>query len=122
MIKKLTTNLSTKLVSLLFAVIIWVIVMNITNPVVNGFVNLNVNVENENVIYEQNKTYFILDSRSVKVSYKTKNNSQMNIKQSDFYAYIDLNDISNVVDTTSNEKNVNVRTCKMFNSLKKCGR
>ena len=110
MIKKLTTNLSIKLISLLFAIVIWVVVMNITNPVINGFVNVSVNVENENVVSEQNKTYFIPpESRIVKISYKTKSNSQMNIKQSDFYAYIDLNDISNLMDTASNEKNVNMQ-------------
>ena len=109
MIKKLTTNLSIKLISILSAVIIWVVIMNIINPVVSGFVNLNVNVENENVVYEQNKTYFIPGSRSVKVTYKTKTNNQMNIKQSDFYAYIDLNDISYVMDTTASEKLLTVQ-------------
>ena len=109
MIKKLTTNLSIKLISVLSAVIIWVVMMNIINPVVNGFVNLNINIENENAIYEQNKTYFIPGSRSVKVSYKTKSDNQMNIKQSDFYAYIDLNEIAHIVDTTSSEKKVTVQ-------------
>lgn len=109
MIKKLTANLSIKLISLLVAVIIWVVIMNIINPVINGFVNLNINVKNENVVYEQNKTYFLLDSKSVRVSYKTKTDNQMNIKQSDFNAYIDLKDIEFIKDTDSNEKSLTVR-------------
>lgn len=109
MIKKLVTNLSLKLISLVSGIIVWAVVMNVVNPVINGFVNLNVNIENENVVYDQNKTYFLLDSRNVRVSYKTKSNNQMNIKQSDFNAYIDLKDIANVMDTTLSDKNVTVR-------------
>ena len=108
MIKKLTTNLSLKFISILIAVIIWVAIMHILDPVIDGFVYSNLNVENDNVVREQNKTYFLPDSRSIKISYKTKTNNQMNIKQSDFYAYIDLNDIAYIMDTTSSEKNVTV--------------
>lgn len=109
MIKKLTTNLSIKLLSVLLAVITWATIMNIVNPIITGYVNLSVNVENENAIHEQNKTYFILDARSVRVSYRTKTNNQMTINASDFYAYIDLNDIAYVSDMTSNERRVAVR-------------
>ena len=109
MIKKLMANLSIKLLSILLAVITWATIMNIVNPIITGYVNLSVNVENENAIHEQNKTYFILDTRSVRVSYRTKTNNQMAINASDFYAYIDLNDIAYVSDMTSNERKVAVQ-------------
>lgn len=109
MIKKLMANLSIKLLSILLAVITWATIMNIVNPIITGYVNLSVNVENENAIHEQNKTYFILDTRSVRVSYRTKTNNQMTINASDFYAYIDLNDIAYVSDMTSNERKVAVQ-------------
>lgn len=109
MIKKITTNFPIKLLSVFLAIITWAIIMNIVNPIITGYVNLSVNVENENAIHEQNKTYFILDTRSVRVTYRTKTNNQMTINASDFYAYIDLNDIAYVSDMTSNERRVAVR-------------
>lgn len=108
MIKKLKANLPLKLLSVFLAIITWAIIMNITNPIITGYVNLSINVENENAIYENNKTYFILDTRSVRVTYRTKTNNQMSINTSDFYAYIDLNEVAYVGDITSNERKVAV--------------
>ena len=106
--KKGETNLSLKLISVFLAVIIWVVIMNIINPIVNGYINLNINVKNENVILEQNKTCVVLDPKTVRVSYRTQTDAQMNIKQSDFDVYIDLNDIAYLTDNSSNEMKVAV--------------
>ena len=106
--KKITANLSIKLISLFLAIIIWVVIMNIINPIINGHINLNVSIKNENAILEQNKTYFIIDSKPIRVSYRTQTDNQMAIKQSDFETYIDLNEIAYLGDNSSNERKVAV--------------
>ena len=92
--KSLRENISIKLISLVGALILWVLIMNIINPLVNGFVNVPIEVENESFALEQDKTYNILDSRMIRITYKVNSNMQTNIKQSDFRAYIDLNDLA----------------------------
>ncbi|MBR0038876.1 MAG: hypothetical protein IJP71_02595 [Lachnospiraceae bacterium] len=92
--KGLRENISIKLISLVGALILWVLIMNIINPLVNGFVNVPIEVENESFALEQDKTYNILDSRMIRITYKVNSNMQTNIKQSDFRAYIDLNDLA----------------------------
>lgn len=92
--KGLRENISIKLISLVGALILWVLIMNIINPLVNGFVNVPIEVENENYAIEQDKTYNILDSRMVRLTYKVNSHMQTNIKQSDFRAYIDLHDLA----------------------------
>lgn len=92
--KGLRENISIKLISLVGALILWVLIMHIINPLVNGFVNVPIEVENESFALEQDKTYNILDSRMIRITYKVNSNMQTNIKQSDFRAYIDLNDLA----------------------------
>lgn len=92
--KGLRENISIKLISLVGALILWVLIMNIINPLVNGFVNVPIEVENESFALEQDKTYNILDSRMIRITYKVNSNMQTNIKQSDFRVYIDLNDLA----------------------------
>lgn len=92
--KSLRENISIKLISLAGALILWILIMNIINPLVNGFVNVPIEVENESFALEQDKTYNILDSRIVRITYKVNSNMHTNIRQSDFRAYIDLNDLA----------------------------
>lgn len=92
--KSLRENISIKLISLAGALILWILIMNIINPLVNGFVNVSIEVENESYALEQDKTYNILDSRIVRITYKVNSNMHTNIRQSDFRAYIDLNDLA----------------------------
>ena len=87
-------DISMKLLSLAIALVLWAMIMNIINPLVNGFVNLPIEVENESYALEQDKTYTILDTRVIKVSYKVNSSMQTNIRQSDFRVYIDLNDLA----------------------------
>lgn len=92
--KSLSANLSMKLLSLAIAAMLWALIMNVINPLVNGFVNIPIKVENESYALEQDKTYTILDSKTVRVTYKVNSNMQTSIKQSDFKVYVDLNDLA----------------------------
>lgn len=92
--KSISANLSMKLLSLAIAAMLWALIMNIINPLVNGFVNIPITVENESYALEQDKTYTILDSKTVRVTYKVNSNMQTSIKQSDFKVYVDLNDLA----------------------------
>lgn len=92
--KGLRENISIKLISLFGALILWILIMNIINPLVNGFVNVPIEIENESYALEQDKAYNILGARIVRLRYKVNSNMQTNIKQSDFKAYIDLNDLA----------------------------
>ena len=91
---KSKVDISMKLLSFAIAIALWIMIMNIINPLVNGFVTLPIEVENENYALEQDKTYTILDSRVIRVSYKVNSSMQTNIRQSDFRVYIDLNDLA----------------------------
>ena len=92
--KNISANLSMKLLSLAIAAILWALIMNIINPLVNGFVNVPIKIENESYALEQDKTYTILDSKTVRITYKVNSNMQTSIKQSDFNVYVDLNDLA----------------------------
>lgn len=94
MLKKLRKNLLIKILSLLIAFIIWAIVNNNINPIVNDFVNVQVEIINEDVLDALDKTYTIPGKRSCKVNYKVSAEQKAQVRQSDFRAYIDLNDIS----------------------------
>ena len=91
--KWLTENFSIKILSLGVALIIWIFISNVTNPMVSGFVSVPVTFENENYILEQNKTYAVVDSRVVKVTYLVKSNAQTHVRQSDFKVTVDLKDL-----------------------------
>ena len=91
--KKLTENFSIKLLSFGIALILWMFITNVINPMVSGFVSVPVSIENEDYILDQNKTYLILDSRIVKVTYIVKSDAQTLIRQNDFKVYVDLKDL-----------------------------
>ena len=91
--QKLTENLSLKLLSLGIAFIIWTFITNTINPMVSGFVSVPVSIENESYILNQNKTYVVIDSRIIKVTYMVKSDSQTMIRQNDFKVYVDLKDL-----------------------------
>lgn len=95
--KRLTDNIPIKLLSLGIGIILWVFITNTVNPVVSGFVSVPVTIENEDYILSQNKTYIVIDSRVIKVTYKVKSDLQTRIRQSDFKVYVDLKDL----DTTN---------------------
>lgn len=91
--KRLTENIHIKLLSLGLAFILWIFITNSINPMVSGFVNVPVTIENEDYILEQNKTYTVIDSRIIKVTYKVQSNAQTNVRQSDFKVFVDLKDL-----------------------------
>ena len=103
--KKLTENFSIKLLSFGIALILWMFINNVINPVVSGFVSVPISIENENYILDQNKTYVIVDSRVVKVTYVVKSNAQTLIRQNDFKVYVDLKDLE-----TTNRLPIHVQT------------
>jgi hypothetical protein len=78
---------------------------NVINPMVSGFVSVPVSIENENYILEQNKTYVIVDSRVIRVTYIVKSNAQTLIRQNDFKVYVDLKDLE-----TTNRLPIHVQT------------
>ncbi len=90
MIKKITENFSIKMLSLVIAFVAWLIVTNIIDPMLSGFISVPVIIENEDYIFNQNKTYNILDSRVIRVNYKVKSTFQNSIRQNDFRVYVDL--------------------------------
>lgn len=90
MIKKLTENFSIKMLSLVIAFVAWLIVTNIIDPMLSGFISVPVIIENEDYIFNQNKTFNILDSRVIRVNYKVKSTFQNSIRQNDFRVYVDL--------------------------------
>ena len=91
--KKFTSNLSIKLISLFLAIGIWVSIMYVIDPVKGGEKNLRLEVKNADYI-TGNKSYTMLDSGNIKISYKTKTKNLDQIKEDDFKAYIDLRDLA----------------------------
>ena len=92
--KNLTSNILIKTISLLISIFLWIAIMNTINPMVNGFINVPIQIENEDYVTDQSKTYSMDGPRNIRLSYKVNSNISSNIKQSDFKAYIDLNDLS----------------------------
>lgn len=90
---KLSQNLSIKVLSLIIAIIIWVCVSSVVTPIVNGFVNVPIQVINEDVLTQINKSYIIKGPKICRVTYKVNSDQSTMIRQNDFKVYVDLNDL-----------------------------
>lgn len=93
MINKIKNNLSLKIISLIISFIIWMSVINIINPIVNEFVNVPIEILNEESVHKLNKTYVINGPKICRISYKVSAEEASLVRQSDFKAYVDLNDL-----------------------------
>lgn len=94
--EKLTKNLGLKAASLVLAFIVWLIVVNISNPEVTGTKTVQLEILNDYIITDAAKTYDILGSRTVSVSYSVRALDAPRIKASDFNASIDLQKLYSV--------------------------
>ena len=90
--EKLLNNIGLKLVSLILAFIVWMAVVNISNPVITDTQTVTVEVRNPEVLTDANLTYEIDGRNTITVSYMVRTRDSSLIKQSDFKAYIDLQD------------------------------
>lgn len=94
--EKLTKNLGLKAASLVLAFIVWLIVVNISNPEVTRTRTVPLEVLNDHIITDAAKTYDVLGSRTVSISYSVRALDESRIKASDFVASIDLQKLYSV--------------------------
>lgn len=91
-----TNNLVLKISSLAIAFFVWIVVINISNPIVTRTQNVSLNVVNANVITDAGKTYSLMGSNTVSVSYEVRTRDEGKISSSDFKASIDLGNMYDI--------------------------
>ena len=67
-----TTNLTLKIISVALAFLIWLIVVNVSNPEVTRTKSVTVEIINDNIITSAAKTYDIIGSNTVTISYDVR--------------------------------------------------
>ena len=91
-----TTNLTLKIISVVLAFIIWLIVVNVSNPEVTRTKSVTVEIINDNIITSAAKTYDIIGSNTVTISYDVRSLDENKIRASDFRAYADLSQLYDI--------------------------
>lgn len=92
----LTKNIGLKIASVILAVLVWMVVVNISNPEIKANKQVQVEVVNEDVIFDAGKTYEFTGTTTVTVNYAVRTRDEYKIKASDFRAYVDMKDLYDV--------------------------
>ena len=95
--EKLGNDLILKVFSLVLAILLWLFVINTEDPVITkSFSNIPVDMLNEQVLDELNRTYKITEGSTVSFTVKGKKTVLDKLKKSDFRATADVSSMSKV--------------------------
>ena len=95
--EKLGNDLVLKIFSLVLAILLWLFVINTEDPVITkSFSNIPVDMLNEQVLDELNRTYKITEGSTVSFTVKGKKTVLDKLKKSDFRATADVSSMSKV--------------------------
>lgn len=94
--KRLTTNLGLKILAFLVAALMWLIVVNIDDPIINQtYSGIQVNVINEEIVTDSDRTYQIVDdTQEVSVTVTAKRSVLTKIEAEDITATADMKELT----------------------------
>ena len=94
-VKGIFNHLGLKIISLVLAVLLWVIVMNLSDySMTKTIYNIPVEQQNGEKIEEMGKVYDVISEDTVDIVVKGPRSMVDQLVVSDFYAYVDLADLS----------------------------
>lgn len=88
----LTRNWLLKIGMLILAIPVWLVLINIANPMATKTIsNVEVEILNDDVIYDNDQTYSIVSNRTVTIEVTARKRDIADITAKDFRVYVDMN-------------------------------